>query len=183
MRLHTLKPAAGATKRRKRVGRGESSGHGKTSTRGHKGQKARSGSAIRPGFEGGQMPLYRRLPKKGFSNAAFKTRYAVYNLDRLVDHFNDGDTINETTLREKKILKGRWRHKWDGIKILGEGDLSRKWKVEVDKISETARQKIEAAGGSVTLTFRTLKGAADSKAAGERAAKSAAYAAKSKVEG
>jgi large subunit ribosomal protein L15 len=180
MRLHTLKPAPGSAKRKKRVGRGESSGHGKTSGRGHKGQKARSGSAIRPGFEGGQMPLYRRLPKKGFSNAAFKTRYAVYNLDRLADHFDDGSTINEASLREKKILKGRWRHKWDGIKILGDGDLAKKWTVEVDKISEGARQKIEAAGGSVTLIFRTLKDAADAKAAVERAAKAAAHAAKSK---
>jgi large subunit ribosomal protein L15 len=182
MRLHTLKPAPGSTKRKKRVGRGESSGHGKTSGRGHKGQKARSGSAIRPGFEGGQMPLYRRLPKKGFNNNAFKTIYAVYNLDRLADHFDDGATINEASLREKNILKGRWRHKWDGIKILGEGEVAKKWTVEVDKISTMARQKIEAAGGSVTLIFRTLKDAADAKAAVETAAKSAAYAAKTKAE-
>jgi large subunit ribosomal protein L15 len=110
MRLHTLKPIPGSTKRKKRVGRGESSGHGKTSGRGNKGQMARSGSAIRPGFEGGQMPLYRRLPKKGFSNAAFKTHYAVYNLDRLAEFFADGATINEATLREKNLLKGRRRH-------------------------------------------------------------------------
>ena len=178
MRLHTLKPTPGSNKRKKRVGRGESSGHGKTSGRGHKGQKARSGSAIRPGFEGGQMPLYRRLPKKGFSNDAFKTIYAVYNLVRLSDHFDDGATINEATLREKNLLKGRWRHKWDGIKILGDGDLTKKWTLEVDKISTTARQKIEAAGGSVTLIFRTRKDEADAKAAVESAAKSAAYAAK-----
>ena len=117
-------------------------------------------------------------PKKGFNNAAFKTHYAVVNLDRLADHFDDGATINEATLREKKILKGRWRHKWDGIKILGEGDLAKKWTVEVDRVSESARQKIEAAGGSVTLIFRTLKDAADAKTAVETAAKAAAYAAK-----
>lgn len=172
MRLHTIKPAPGSTKRKKRVGRGESSGHGKTSGRGHKGQKARSGGAIRIGFEGGQMPLYRRLPKKGFNNAAFKTVYAVYNLDRLSDYFDDGAVINESSLREKKLLKGRWRHKWDGIKILGDGDLAKKFKVEVDKISESARQKIEAAGGSVTIIFRTRHAEAAAKAAAEPAAKS-----------
>ena len=157
MRLHTLQPTPGSTKRKKRFGRGESSGHGKTSTRGNKGQKARSGGAIRPGFEGGQMPLYRRLPKKGFSNAAFKTHYAVYNLDRLAEFFADGATINEASLREKNILKGRWRHQWDGIKILGDGDQARKWNVEADKVSESARQKIEAAGGTVTLIHRSQR--------------------------
>jgi large subunit ribosomal protein L15 len=152
MRLHDLKPAAGSTKRKKRVGRGRSSGHGKTSTRGHKGQKARSGGAIRPGFEGGQMPLHRRLPKKGFSNDQFRTVYAVYNVERLAEHFEDGAVINEASLRAKNLLKGRRGGNWDGIKILGEGDITKKFTLEVDKISGSAREKIEKAGGKVNLT-------------------------------
>lgn len=151
MRLHDLKPAPGSRKRKKRVGRGESSGHGKTSTRGNKGQKARSGGAIRPGFEGGQMPLHRRLPKKGFSNAMFRTEYAVFNLDRLAEAFDVGAVINEQSLRDKNLLRGRRGDKWDGIKILGEGDLSKKFTFEVDKVSGSAREKIEKAGGSITL--------------------------------
>jgi large subunit ribosomal protein L15 len=151
MRLHDIKPAPGSVKRKKRVGRGRASGHGKTSTRGHKGQKARSGGAIRPGFEGGQMPMHRRLPKKGFSNAAFRTEYAVYNVDRLAEVFEDGAVINEESLRAKNLLKGRRGGKWDGIKILGDGEITKKFTVEVDKISESARQKIEKAGGKVNL--------------------------------
>jgi large subunit ribosomal protein L15 len=156
MRLHTIKPAKGSTHRKKIVGRGRASGHGKTSTRGHKGQKARSGSAIRPGFEGGQMPMHRRLPKRGFTNAEFKTTYQVFNLDRLDEKFEDGALINEASLREKNLLKGRWRRAWDGIKILGDGDVKKKWTFEVDKVSESARKKIEAAGGSITIIYRTL---------------------------
>ena len=178
MRLHTIKPAKGSTHRKKIVGRGRSSGHGKTSSRGHKGQKARSGSAIRPGFEGGQMPLHRRLPKRGFSNAAFKTTYQVFNLDRLDEKFEDGALINEASLREKKILKGRFRHAWDGIKILGDGDVKKKWTFEVDKVSESARQKIEAAGGTITLIFRTRKLKEDADLAVERARKQAEWEAK-----
>lgn len=181
MRLHDIKPAPGSTKRRKRVGRGESSGHGKTSGRGHKGQKARSGGAIRPGFEGGQMPLYRRLPKKGFSNAAFKTVYAVFNLGRLAETFEDGATVNEASLREKNLLKGRWRHAWDGIKILGEGELAKKLTFEVDKISASARAQVEKAGGSVTLIFRTRHDEAAAKAAADAEAKTAAWEAKAKA--
>lgn len=160
MRLHDIKPAPGSTKRKKRVGRGRSSGHGKTSTRGHKGQKARSGGAIRPGFEGGQMPLHRRLPKKGFSNDQFRTVYAVYNVDRLAESFEDGAVINEASLRAKNLLKGRRGANWDGIKILGDGDITKKFTFEVDKVSESARAKIEKAGGSVKLVEPRSKAAA-----------------------
>tara|TARA_R110002096_G_scaffold4501_6_gene21076 strand:- start:12766 stop:13245 length:480 start_codon:yes stop_codon:yes gene_type:complete len=143
MRLHDLKPNKGAKHRKKRVGNGESSGLGKTCGRGHKGQKSRSGGGVRPGFEGGQMPLARRLPKKGFNNTQFKTSYAVVNVDRL--ETIEGDVINEATLREAGIVKGVW----DGVKILGSGELTKKVTVEVDKVSATAKAKIEAAGGSV----------------------------------
>ena len=145
MRLHDLKPNPGAVKRRKRIGCGESSGHGKTSCKGHKGQKARAGKGIRPGFEGGQMPLFRRLPKKGFSNAAFKTVYEVVNLASLETAFEDGATVNEETLRAKGLVN----RTCDGVKILGDGDLTRKLTVQVDKVSRAAREKIEKAGGSV----------------------------------
>ncbi len=147
MRLHTIAPRPGAKHRRKRLGCGESSGHGKTSGRGHKGQKARAGAAIRLGFEGGQMPLYRRIPRKGFSNVAFATRYAVINLAALEEKFEAGAEVNETTLRETGLLKS----KSDGIKILGQGELTKALKVSVDAISASARTKIEQAGGSVTL--------------------------------
>jgi large subunit ribosomal protein L15 len=146
MRLSNLKPRPGAKHRVKRLGCGESSGHGKTSGKGHKGQKARSGGSIRLGFEGGQMPLIRRLPKRGFNNAAFKVRYAVVNLDEL-EVFEAGSEINEQLLREKRLVSGRF----DGLKILGRGEITKKLTVEADKFSETARQKIEQAGGSVVL--------------------------------
>ncbi|MCB1078223.1 MAG: 50S ribosomal protein L15 [Verrucomicrobiae bacterium] len=145
MRLHDLKPNPGAKHRRKRLGCGESSGHGKTSGKGHKGQKARAGAAIRPGFEGGQMPIARRLPKKGFSNAKFRTTYAIVNLSTLEAKFEDGAVVNEQSLRELGLVKGVW----DGVKVLGTGDLSKKLTVQVDKVSEAARAKIEGAGGSV----------------------------------
>lgn len=144
MRLHNLKPREGSRHRRKRRGCGESSGHGKTSGRGHKGQKARSGGSIRPGFEGGQMPLVRRLPKRGFSNARFRTRYAVVNVGALND-FEDGTEVNEALLRERGIVKGRW----DGVKLLGDGDLTRRLSVRVSAASAQAREKIEKAGGTV----------------------------------
>jgi large subunit ribosomal protein L15 len=145
MRLHDLKPNRGAVKRRKRIGCGESSGHGKTSGKGHKGQKARAGAGIRPGFEGGQMPLFRRLPKKGFSNAAFKTVYEVVNLSALEKAFEDGAVVNEASLREKGLVN----RVCDGVKILGNGDISRKLTIQVDKVSSAAREKIEKAGGTV----------------------------------
>jgi large subunit ribosomal protein L15 len=150
MRLHDLKPNAGAKHRRKRLGSGESSGHGKTSGKGHKGQKARSGGTIRPGFEGGQMPLHRRLPKRGFNNAAFKTVYGIVNLDDLEKRFDDGAAINEKLLRGARLVRGAI----SGIKILGRGEISKKFHLEVDSISASARKKIEQAGGSIVMTDR-----------------------------
>ena len=146
MRLNNLKPRPGAKHRVKRLGCGESSGHGKTSGKGNKGQKARSGGSIRLGFEGGQMPLIRRLPKRGFNNSAFKTQYALVNLDEL-EVFDAGSQINEQLLREKGLISG----KFDGLKILGRGEITKKLTVEADKFSESARQKIEQAGGSVVV--------------------------------
>lgn len=146
MRLHDLKPNAGAKHRRKRLGCGESSGHGKTSGKGHKGQKARAGAAIRPGFEGGQMPINRRLPKKGFSNAKFRISYAVVNLSSLEAKFEDGATVNEESLRAAGLVKGG---AWDGVKVLGTGDLTKKLIVQVHRVSAAAKAKIEGAGGSV----------------------------------
>lgn len=145
MKLHELKPNPGAKHRKRRLGRGESSGLGKTSGKGHKGQKARSGASIRPGFEGGQMPIARRLPKKGFNNAQFKTQYAIVNLSDLEAKFSDGDQVDEATLRAVGLVKGVC----DGVKVLGNGDLSRKLTVSVDKISAAAKEKVEKAGGSV----------------------------------
>lgn len=145
MRLHDVQPRPGAKKRRKRIGCGESSGHGKTSCKGHKGQKARAGKGIRPGFEGGQMPLHRRLPKKGFSNAQFRDVYEVVNVGSLDKAFEDGSVINEASLREKGLVN----RNCDAIKILGTGDLSRKLTIEIKSVSATAREKIEKAGGSV----------------------------------
>jgi large subunit ribosomal protein L15 len=147
MRLHNLRPRPGARHRVKRLGCGESSGHGKTSGKGHKGQKARSGGSIRLGFEGGQMPLIRRLPKRGFNNAAFHKRYAVVNLSDL-NAFEAGTVVDEQLLRESNLVRGQFV----GIKILGDGELKHDLKVQVHKISATAREKIEKAGGSVTLS-------------------------------
>jgi large subunit ribosomal protein L15 len=144
MRLHDLKPRPGAKHRRKRVGCGESSGHGKTSGRGHKGQKARSGGSIRLGFEGGQMPLIRRLPKRGFNHSAFKTVYAIVNVEDL-EQFDSGARVNRELLEERGLIKGRF----DGIKILGRGKLTKSLTVEAHKFSAGARQQIEEAGGSV----------------------------------
>jgi len=144
MNLHTLKPRPGAKHRVKRLGQGESSGKGKTSGKGHKGQKARSGGSIRLGFEGGQMPLIRRLPKRGFNNARFKTVYGIVNLCDLND-FEDGATVNEQLLREVGLVRGTI----DGVKILGNGELTKKINIVADKVSATAKEKIEKAGGSV----------------------------------
>jgi large subunit ribosomal protein L15 len=146
MRLHNLRPRPGSRHRVKRLGCGESSGHGKTSGKGTKGQKARSGGSIRLGFEGGQMPLIRRLPKRGFNNAAFRKRYAVVNVSDL-NAFKAGTVVNEQLLRESNLVRGHFA----GIKILGEGELKHDVKVQVDKISTSAREKIERAGGTVTL--------------------------------
>jgi large subunit ribosomal protein L15 len=146
MRLHNLRPRPGSRHRTKRLGCGESSGHGKTSGKGSKGQKARSGGSIRLGFEGGQMPLIRRLPKRGFNNAAFHKHYAVVNLSDL-SAFKAGTVVNEQLLRESNLVRGHFA----GIKILGEGELKHGLEVQVDKISAAAREKIEKAGGTVTL--------------------------------
>ena len=146
MRLHDLKPRPGAKHRRKRLGQGESSGHGKTSGKGHKGQKARSGGSIRLGFEGGQMPLIRRLPKRGFGNGAFRATYAIINLADL-ERFDADTRVTEEVLREKGLLKGSV----DGVKVLGRGELTKKLTVEADKFSESARQKIEQAGGAAVV--------------------------------
>jgi large subunit ribosomal protein L15 len=145
MKLHDLKPNPGSKHRRKRLGSGESSGLGKTCGRGHKGQKSRSGGGVRPGFEGGQMPLHRRLPKKGFKNVAFQAKVAIVNVSQLEEKFEDGAAVNEESLRASGLLKGRC----DAIKILGNGNLSKQLAVTVDAVSASAREKIEKAGGSV----------------------------------
>jgi large subunit ribosomal protein L15 len=149
IRLHNLKPRPGSRHRVKRLGIGESSGHGKTSGKGHKGQKARSGGSIRLGFEGGQMPLIRRLPKRGFNNAAFKKTYALINLDDL-NQFEAGTVVNEEMLRQGKHIRG----KVAGLKILGRGELKHGLTIEADRFSDSAREKIEKAGGTVTLRER-----------------------------
>jgi large subunit ribosomal protein L15 len=146
MRLHDLKPRPGAKHRRKRLGQGESSGHGKTSGRGGKGQTARSGSSIRIGFEGGQMPLIRRIPKRGFNNARHTTRYLPVNLDEL-NRFDDGARVDEAALHNAGLANGRGA----GIKILGTGDLTRKLTVSAHAFSASAKTKIEAKGGTCEL--------------------------------
>jgi large subunit ribosomal protein L15 len=143
MQLHDLSPEKGARKNRKKVGRGPGSGMGKTSTRGHKGLKARSGGSVRPGFEGGQMPLYRRLPKRGFFNI-FKTKIVVLNIKDL-DRFEDGTTIDTDALRDAGMVKGSF----DSVKILGIGEITKKFVLKNILISKTAKEKIESAGGSI----------------------------------
>ena len=152
MRLHNLRPRPGSRHRVKRLGCGESSGHGETSGKGHKGQKARSGGSIRLGFEGGQMPLIRRLPKRGFNNAAFHKNYAIVNLDNL-NAFKAGSVVNEQVLRESNLIRGHF----EGIKILGGGELKHGLTVEADKVSAAAREKIEKAGGTITLRERRAR--------------------------
>ncbi len=146
MRLHDLKPRPGARHRRKRLGQGEATGHGKTSGRGGKGQTARSGSSIRPGFEGGQMPLIRRIPKRGFNNARHTTRYLPVNLEAL-NQFNDGSRVDAEALRAAKLANGRGA----GVKILGNGELTRKLTVSAHAFSASAKAKIEAKGGTCEL--------------------------------
>ena len=145
MKLHELSPAEGSRQSRKRVGRGPGSGMGKTSGRGHKGHNARSGGGVRPGFEGGQMPLHRRLPKRGFTSI-FKKKIAVLNLGDL-DLFDAGITIDGTLLKGRGLVKG----KIDGIKILGNGELSKSFSFKGCLVSQSAREKIEAAGGNIEL--------------------------------
>jgi large subunit ribosomal protein L15 len=143
MELSNLKPKKGARHAKKRLGRGPASGHGKTASRGEKGQKSRSGYSGKRGFEGGQMPLHRRLPKRGFTNI-FKKDYAVVNLADL-ERFDNGATVDEAALRQAGLVKGRN----DGIKVLGNGKLSKKLTVSATKFSATAKQAIEAAGGTI----------------------------------
>ena len=146
MRLHDLKPRPGAKHRRKRLGQGESSGHGKTSGRGGKGQTARSGSSIRIGFEGGQMPLIRRIPKRGFNNVRHGTSYLPVNLEAL-NRFDDGARVDEAALRSVGLANGRA----DGVKILGDGELTKKLAVSAHAFSASAKTKIEAKGGSCEI--------------------------------
>lgn len=145
MKLHELKPAAGSTTAPKRLGRGVGSGLGKTSGKGHKGAKARSGGGKRPGFEGGQMPLYRRVPKRGFTNI-FRTEYATVNIGQL-EVFENGTVVTVDLLKEAKIIKKTL----DGVKVLGSGELTKKLTVEAAKFTESAKEKIEALGGKAEV--------------------------------
>jgi large subunit ribosomal protein L15 len=143
MELNSLRPALGATRDRKRIGRGPGSGHGKTATKGHKGQKARSGGSIKAGFEGGQMPLQRRLPKRGFTPLS-RTEYAIINLKQL-NVFDDGSIVDLQSLLERGIIKKGL----DGLKVLADGILERKLTVKAHRYSGAAKEKITAAGGTV----------------------------------
>lgn len=145
MKLHELHPAEGSRQTRNRVGRGQGSGNGKTSGRGQKGQKARSGGKVRLGFEGGQMPIFRRMPKRGFKNINRK-EYAVVNVEAL-NRFEDGTTVSPVVLSEAGLVKGVNA----GVKVLGNGKLERKLTVQAHKFSQTAKEIIEAAGGTVEV--------------------------------
>lgn len=145
MKLHELKPAKGSTKARKRKGRGVGTGLGKTAGRGSKGQLSRSGGNIRPGYEGGQMPLHRRLPKRGFTNI-FKKQFAEINI-RDLSAFEPGGVVDEAALVRSGLVKGRR----DGIKLLGNGDIDMALTVKINAVSRSAKEKIEAAGGSVEV--------------------------------
>jgi large subunit ribosomal protein L15 len=145
MKLHELSPAEGSVKKAKRVGRGAGSGSGKTSGKGHKGQNARSGGGVRPGFEGGQMPLQRRIPKRGFVNT-FKTEYANINV-RELNNLEDGTVVDTAFLLKSGLVK----KELDGIKVLGNGELTKKLTVKVKAFSQTAKEKIEKAGGKVEV--------------------------------
>ena len=145
MKLHELSPAPGSTREVKRIGRGHGSGQGKTAGKGHKGQKARSGGSIRPGFEGGQMPLQRRVPKRGFNNI-FATRYASVNVAAL-NKFEDGAVVDADALKAAGLIK----KEYDGVKILGNGNVEKKLTVKVTAFSEAAKAKIEAAGGKAVV--------------------------------
>jgi large subunit ribosomal protein L15 len=145
MKLHELKPAPGSRKKKKRLGRGIAAGQGKTAGKGHKGQNARSGGGVRPGFEGGQTPLYRRLPKRGFTNPN-RVEYAIVNVS-VLDRFEDGTVVTPELLMQEGIVKNLK----DGLKVLGEGELSKKLTVKAHKFSQSAVEKITAAGGSTEV--------------------------------
>ena len=146
MKLHELKPAEGSAKAAWRKGRGPGSGNGKTAGKGHKGQNARSGGGVRPGFEGGQLPLYRKLPKRGFNNSQFAKVYAIVNVEQL-NVFEDGAVVDIEALMAKRIV----RKVVDGVKILGNGEITRKLTVKATVFSATAKEKIEAAGGKIEV--------------------------------
>ncbi|MCI8349910.1 MAG: 50S ribosomal protein L15 [Oscillospiraceae bacterium] len=146
MRLHELSPAPGSNKSAYRKGRGAGSGNGKTAGKGHKGQKARSGGGVRPGFEGGQMPLQRRIPKRGFNNKIFATTYANINLSDL-ERFEDGAVVTQEAI----LAAGLVKKPLDGIKVLGDGELTKKLTVEAAAFSKSAKQKIEEAGGKAEV--------------------------------
>ena len=146
MKLHELSPAEGSVKEGFRKGRGAGSGNGKTAGKGHKGQNARSGGGVRPGFEGGQLPLYRKLPKRGFNNSRFGKAYAVVNVNSL-NKFNDGDVVDFAALLANGIIK----NVHDGVKILGEGELTKKLTVKAAVFSASAKEKIEAVGGKTEV--------------------------------
>jgi large subunit ribosomal protein L15 len=148
MRLEDLRPAKGSTKKRKRVGRGRSSGTGKTSSRGHKGLKARSGGGARPGFEGGQMPLYRRLPKRGFLPYGGKTEFAIVNVKDLSARFAAGSVVDPDGLVNAGLIKRGGRH---NVKVLGDGAVAHALTVKAHRVSESARQKVEGAGGRIEI--------------------------------
>lgn len=146
MKLHELSPAEGSTRENFRKGRGAGSGNGKTAGKGHKGQNARSGGGVRPGFEGGQLPLYRKLPKRGFNNYRFAKKYAVINVDRL-NSFEDGATVDFAALLTAGIIN----NVYDGVKVLGEGELTKKLTVKAAVFSASAKEKIEAVGGKTEV--------------------------------
>ena len=146
MKLHELSPAPGSVKEGYRKGRGPGSGNGKTAGKGHKGQNARSGGGVRIGFEGGQLPLYRKLPKRGFKNH-FATHYAIVNVSDLDKRFNDGDTVNLETLMAAGMIK----KSLDGLKVLGNGEITKKLTVEAAIFSASAKEKIEAVGGKTEV--------------------------------
>ena len=148
MKLHELSPAAGSVKENFRKGRGAGSGNGKTAGKGHKGQNARSGGGVRPGFEGGQLPLYRKLPKRGFNNSRFAKVYTVINLNVIEKLFNDGDVVDAAALIAKGVISGVAA---DGVKVLGNGDLTKNITVKAAVFSATAKEKIEAVGGKTEV--------------------------------
>ena len=146
MKLHELSPAEGSAKKSFRKGRGIGSGNGKTAGKGHKGQNARSGGGVRPGFEGGQNPLYRRLPKRGFNNI-FAKRYAIVNIKTLDEKYSNGDVVDVETLLNDRIITKLY----DGLKVLGNGEISKKITVKANIFSASAKEKIEAAGGKAEV--------------------------------
>jgi large subunit ribosomal protein L15 len=153
MELHSFSPNPGSKHRNKRLGCGESSGRGKTSGKGNKGQKARSGSGTRVGFEGGQMPLHRRLPKRGFNNFDFRDVFCVFNVGELDDLFDAGSTIDEAALRGQGLVNGRC----DKVKVLGIGEVTKAFHLVVDNASASAREKIEKAGGTIAAPVKVVE--------------------------